>query len=220
MLLHLSIHPVVFVVEHGLNLLPVGICDSDWNLQLGGGLLQNIVNMGVDDVKLTVDNADGIVQDSLNRIILTDSRLQLKGALIQVVVAFQCSHSTALNQKYGLQVHPRHAEPPPPVRCRLQYHQSQFFLLCSCFSWSIAIVVYLWEPRCRGFGLHMECVIYTQRCATFQPSSSSFLSQPDPRDEPPPPHDLDIAVAASLLSANSSMTTKAIASIIAISLIF
>ena len=29
MLLHLSIHPVVFVVEHGLNLLPVGICDSD-----------------------------------------------------------------------------------------------------------------------------------------------------------------------------------------------
>ena len=94
--------------------------------------------MGVDDVKLTVDNADGIVQDSLNRIILTDSRLQLKGggggALIQVVVAFQCSHSTALNQKYGLQVHPRHAEPPPPVRCRLQYHQSQFFLLCSCFS--------------------------------------------------------------------------------------
>ena len=51
--------------------------------------------MGVDDVKLTVDNADGIVQDSLNRIILTDSRLQLKGALIQVVVAFQCSHSTA-----------------------------------------------------------------------------------------------------------------------------
>ena len=63
--------------------------------------------MGVDDVKLTVDNADGIVQDSLNQIILTDSRLQLKGALIQVVVAFQCSHSTALNQKYGLQVHLR-----------------------------------------------------------------------------------------------------------------
>ena len=29
MLLHLSSHPFVFVVEHGLNLLPVGICDSD-----------------------------------------------------------------------------------------------------------------------------------------------------------------------------------------------
>lgn len=65
--------------------------------------------MGVDDVNLTTYSANGIV-------------------------AFQCSHSTALNQKYGLQVHPRYAEPPPPVQCRLQYHQSQFSLLCSCFS--------------------------------------------------------------------------------------
>ena len=81
MLLHLRSHPFVFVVEHGLNLRPVCICDSDWNLQLGWGILQNIVNIGVDGVKLTVDNADGIVQDSLNRIILTDSRLQLKGGI-------------------------------------------------------------------------------------------------------------------------------------------
>ena len=35
--------------------------------------------MGVDGVNLTADSANGIVQDSLNRIILTDGRLQLKG---------------------------------------------------------------------------------------------------------------------------------------------
>lgn len=81
MLLHLSSHPFVFVVEHGLNLLPIGICNSDRNLQLGWGLLQNIVNMGVDGVNLTADSANGIVQDCPNRIILTDGRLQLKGGV-------------------------------------------------------------------------------------------------------------------------------------------
>ena len=37
--------------------------------------------MGVDDVNLTADSAYGIVQDSPNRITLTDGRLQLKGGI-------------------------------------------------------------------------------------------------------------------------------------------
>lgn len=65
--------------------------------------------MGVDDVNLTTDSANGIV-------------------------AFQCSHSTALNQEHGLQVHPRHAESPPPARCRLQ---------CLKVSFSFSVLAFL-----------------------------------------------------------------------------
>ena len=65
MLSHLTSHPFVFFVEHFLNRLPVFISNLDWNLQLGWGILQNLVNVGVDGVNLTADSVNGIAKGSL-----------------------------------------------------------------------------------------------------------------------------------------------------------
>ena len=59
MLLHLTCHPLVSLVEHILNRLPVGIRNLDRNLQLGWGFLQNIIDVLVDGIYLTADSAKG-----------------------------------------------------------------------------------------------------------------------------------------------------------------
>ena len=81
MLLHLTCHPLVFLVEHILNRLPVGIRNFDRNLQLGWGFLQNIIDVLVDGIYLTADSANGIAKDCLGRVVLTDGRLQLKSSI-------------------------------------------------------------------------------------------------------------------------------------------
>ena len=65
MLLHLTCHPLVFLVEHILNPLPVSIIDLDRNLQLGWGFLQNIIDVLVDGIYLTADSVNGIAKGSL-----------------------------------------------------------------------------------------------------------------------------------------------------------
>ena len=63
MLLYLTCHPLVSLVEHILNRLPVDIRNLDRNLQLGWGFLQKIIDVLVDGIYFTADTANGIVKD-------------------------------------------------------------------------------------------------------------------------------------------------------------
>ena len=62
--LHLTKHPLVFLVKQGLHLLPVGISDIDRNLQLVWSLLQNTVNVLIDCVNLVTDGVHGSTEHS------------------------------------------------------------------------------------------------------------------------------------------------------------
>ena len=65
-LLHLTCHPLVFLVEHILNRLPVCIRNFDRNLQLGWGFFQHIIDVLVDGFYLTADRTNGIAFRNLD----------------------------------------------------------------------------------------------------------------------------------------------------------
>ena len=63
-LLHLTKHPLMFLVKQVLYLLPVGISDIDRNLQLVWSLLQNTLNVLIDSVNLVTDSIHGSTEHS------------------------------------------------------------------------------------------------------------------------------------------------------------